>query len=384
MKAKYKVSDVLELEKAHLKKISTNGWQHRTLQAIRRCRTSEMGGHIDQCNKCKKIHFAYNSCRNRHCPTCQGHKREEWIAARSSELLPVKYFHCVFTLPEELRKYCLNEPKKMYAILFKTVWATLKQFSENEKHLGAQIGAIAVLHTWGQNLSLHPHLHLIIPAGGVTKSGFWKDAKNKGKYLFNVKSMSKVYRAKFVSNMRQEIKNVPQSLYDKLFSKNWVVYAKKPFGRPENIVEYLGRYSHKIAISNFRILKIDKQKRTVSFSLKDYKKSGQKTTMTLKTQEFIRRFCLHILPKGFTRIRHYGILSSGWKKDKLPALQKQLGSKISEEIEQKVVKTSLKKCPSCKVGNLIMLIEFDSRGPPKEYEYLIKISQDKLEKERTK
>ena len=384
MRAKYKVSDVLELEKAQLESISTNGWQHRTLQAIRRCRTIEMGGHIDLCNRCKKIHFAYNSCRNRHCPRCQGHKREEWIAARSSELLPVKYFHCVFTLPEELRKYCLNYPKKMYGILFRSVWATLNQFSANEKHLGAQLGAIAVLHTWGQNLMLHPHLHLIIPAGGVTKSGHWKAAKNKGKYLFNVKSMRKVYRAKFVANMRKEIKNVPQILYDKLFTKSWVVYAKKPFGRPENVIEYLGRYSHKIAISNFRILAIDKLKRTVTFSLKDYKKGGKKTTMTLKTQEFIRRFCLHILPKGFTRIRHYGILSSSWKKEKLPALQKQLGSKKSEEIVVQVAPSKLKKCPSCKVGDLVTLIEFDSRGPPKAYEYLLKISQNSIRNKNKK
>ena len=384
MKAKYKVSDVLELEKAHLENISTNGWQHRTLQAIRRCRTSEMGGHIDRCNRCKKIHFAYNSCRNRHCPSCQGHKREEWIAARTSELLPVKYFHCVFTLPEELRKYCLNYPEKMYAILFKSVWETLKQFSANEKHLGAQLGAIAVLHTWGQNLILHPHLHLIIPAGGVTKSGHWKASKNKGKYLFNVKSMSKVYRAKFVANMRQEIKNVPQSLYDKLFTKNWVVYAKKPFGRPENVIEYLGRYSHKIAISNFRILAIDKLKRTVTFSLKDYKKGEKKTTLTLSTKEFIRRFCLHILPRGFTRIRHYGILSSGWKKEKLPALQKQLGAKVLEKNAEKTQSIKLKKCPFCKIGDLITLIEFDSRGPPKEYEYLIKISEDSLRNKHKK
>lgn len=384
MRSKYKVSDVLTLEKAYLENISTNGWQHRTLQAIRRCRTIEMGGHIDQCSKCKKIHFAYNSCRNRHCPSCQGHKREEWIAARSSELLPVKYFHCVFTLPEALRNYCLNYPEKMYAILFRSVWATLKQFSENEKHLGAQLGAIAVLHTWGQNLMLHPHVHLIIPAGGVTKSGFWKHAKNKGKYLFNVKSMSKVYRAKFVGNMRKEIKNVPQCLYDKLFTKNWVVYAKKPFGRPENVIEYLGRYSHKIAISNFRILAIDKQKRTVTFSLKDYKKGGKKTTLTLSTKEFIRRFCLHILPKGFTRIRHYGILSSGWKKEKLPALQKQLGAKALEKNAEKTQSIKLKKCPFCKIGDLITLIEFDSRGPPKEYEYLINISQKSIRNKHKK
>ena len=370
MRSKYKVSDVLTLEKEHLQNISTNKWQYRTLEAIRKCRTIELGGHIDKCNNCNKLHISYNSCRNRHCPTCQGHKREEWIQARSSELLPVTYFHVVFTLPKELNKLFLFKPKEMYSILFKSSWETLKQFGENEKLLGARIGMIGVLHTWGQNLSLHPHLHCIVPGGGVSKAGYWKNAKNNGKFLFNVKSMSKVFRAKFVSEMRKSIPRQAQVLYDKLFSKNWVVYAKRPFGNPKNIVEYLGRYSHKIAISNFRILNIDKEKHLVTFSLKDYRKGGQKTQLTLNSKEFIRRFCLHILPKGFTRIRHYGILSSGWKKEKLPKLQEKMGVKIVEKKEKTI--TLLKKCPSCKKGELEIIISFDKRGPPKDYLLTIK------------
>ena len=158
MQAKYKVSDVLELEKAQLEKISTNGWQHRTLQAIRRCRTIEMGGHIDLCNQCKKIHFAYNSCRNRHCPTCQGHKRQQWIQAREKDLLDIPYFHVVFTIPHDLNKLSIKHPRLVYAALFKASWETLSQFAENPKHLGARLGMIALLHTWGQNLQLHPCL----------------------------------------------------------------------------------------------------------------------------------------------------------------------------------------------------------------------------------
>ena len=368
MRSRYKVSDVLELEKEHLRSISTNSWQHRTLQAIRICRTKELGGHIDKCNHCSKLHLSYNSCRNRHCPTCQGHKREEWIAARSSELLSVKYFHVVFTLPQELNELFMHFPKKMYDVLFKTSWATLSQFAANENHLGAKLGMIGVLHSWGQNLSLHPHLHCIVPGGGVTKAGHWKDAKNKGKYLFNVKAMSKVFRAKFVNEVRKQMPKQSKFFYDKLFSKNWVVYAKRPFGNPKNIVEYLGRYSHKIAISNFRILAINKEKRTVSFSLKDYKKGGQKTTMTLNTKEFIRRFCLHILPKGYTRIRHFGILSSSWKKEKLPKLQADLGVKEEEKEVENV--SLLKRCPSCKIGKLETIFSFDGRGPPINYEEL--------------
>ena len=373
VRRKHRVSDVLELEKEHLATIATNSWQHRTLQAIRVCRTKEMGGHIDKCDECSKLHISYNSCRNRHCPTCQGHKREEWIAARSRELLPVSYFHIVFTLPQELNRLFMHHPKEMYAILFKSSWATLKQFGENPKHLGAQMGMIGVLHTWGQNLSLHPHLHCIVPGGGVSKSGHWIRANNKGKYLFNVKSMSKVYRAKFVTQMRKNIPRQPQSLYDKLFSKEWVVYAKRPFGRPENIVEYLGRYSHKIAISNHRILKLDKQNSRVTFSLKDYRKGGKKTITSLNIKEFIRRFCLHILPKGFTRIRHYGILSSGWKKEKLPNLQESLGSKSTKKEIEKV--SHLRRCPVCKIGTLETIICFDNRGPPKDYAMTIKSSK---------
>ena len=373
MPSKYKVSDVLALEKEHLEAIATNSWQHRTLQAIRICRSKEMGGHIDKCDHCKKLHISYNSCRNRHCPTCQGHKREEWIAARSMELLPVPYFHVVFTLPKELNGLFMHYPQEMYGILFKVSWATLQQFGENSRHLGAKMGMIGLLHTWGQNLSLHPHLHCIVPGGGITKSGHWKGAKSKGKYLFNVKSMSKVYRAKFVKQMRKKLPAQPQNLYDKLFSKPWVVYAKRPFGRPENIVEYLGRYSHKIAISNYRILNINTQKRTVTFSLKDYKKGGKKTITSLNTKEFIRRFCLHILPKGFTRIRHYGILSSGWKKEKLPKLQESLGLKSTKKEEEKV--SHLRRCPACKIGTLETLIFFDSRGPPKDYGLTLKASK---------
>lgn len=374
MLPKYKVADVLSLEKEHLETISSNSWQYRTLQAIRRCRTKELGGHIDKCTHCNKLHISYNSCRNRHCPTCQGHKREEWIQARSQELLPVPYFHVVYTVPKELNSLFMHYPKELYKTLFKTSWETLQQFGENPKHLGAKMGMIGVLHTWGQNLSLHPHLHCIVPGGGVTNAGNWKMAKNKGKFLFNVKAMSSVFRAKFVAQMRKILPKQKQLLYDKLFSKNWVVYAKRPFGKPENIVEYLGRYSHKIAISNFRIKAIDKDRRTVAFSLKNYRKDGKKEFLTLKNTEFIRRFCLHILPKGFTRIRHYGILSSSWKNEKLPKLQEQLGLKRKEK-QEKELETIVfqKRCPSCKIGKLETVLTFDSRGPPNRYSELIKI-----------
>ena len=332
-----------------------------------------MGGHIDRCDNpaCHKLHLSYNSCRNRHCPTCQGHKREAWIQARESELLNVPYFHVVFTLPSELHAVALTHPKEVYNALFKAAWATLKQFGENPKHLGGQMGMIAILHTWGQNMSLHPHLHCIVPGGGVTQSGKWKPAKNKGKYLFDVKSMSKVFRAKYVDQLRKNKLPVAQHVYDKLFTKKWVVYAKQQFHTPKYVVEYLGRYTHKIAISNYRIKRVDKALREVAFTAKDYNKGGKKQVLKLSAQEFTRRFALHVLPKGFTRIRHYGILSSGWKKEKLPALQNALAT-VPITIQKEKPPTMHRRCPSCKKGNLGTVMTFGQRGPPQGWEVLLK------------
>jgi len=268
----------------------------------------------------------------------------------------------------------MRYPKVLYKILFDSVWETLSAFGNNPKHLGAKLGMIAVLHTLGQNLSLHPHLHCIVPKGGVSKAGFWKKGKSKDDFLFSVKAMSKKYQGLFVSKLRKSLPKLPQSLYDNLFKKKWVVYAKPPFGKPENIIEYLGRYTHKIAISNHRILGIDKKNKLVTFRLKDYRKGGQKTRLTLSTKEFIRRFSLHILPKGFTRIRHYGFLSSSWKKDKLPLLQLQLADKDLTEIKRVVVqeKSLHRCCPSCKKGTLITLLTIGIRGPPGNYKQIIK------------
>jgi hypothetical protein len=374
MHPRYTVADVLNLEVDYLQDIAHTSWNARALHAIRKCRTKALGGHLDWCTNCKKLHLQFNSCRNRHCPTCQGHKQRQWITARTQELLPVPYFHVVFTLPETLNPVALHHPRVLYKILFDSVWETLSSFDNNPKHLGGKLGMIAVLHTWGQNMSLHPHVHCIVPKGGVSKAGFWKQGKAKDDFLFSVEAMSVKYRGVFVYKLRKALPELPQSLYDALFKNKWVVYAKPPFGRPEHVIEYLGRYTHKIAISNHRILNIDTENRTVTFSLKDYKQGGQKTTLTLSCKEFIRRFQLHILPKGFTRIRHYGYLSSCWKKEKLPLLQQQLAAKNLTHIEPPVAqeKSLHRCCPSCKKGKLVTLLTFNSRGPPKDYKQLIK------------
>jgi hypothetical protein len=368
------VADVLNLEVDHLHKIAHTSWNARALHAMRKCRTKALGGQLDWCMACNKLHLQFNSCRNRHCTTCQGHKQQQWITARSQELLAVPYFHVVFTLPDSLNTVALRYPEVLDKILFDTVWQILTAFGNNSKHLGAKLGMIAVLHTWGQNLQLHPHLHCIVPKGGVSKAGCWKKGKAKDDFLFSVTAMSRKYRGCFVAKLRKALPKLPQSLYDDLFKKDWVVYAKPPFGRPEHVIEYLGRYTHKIAISNHRILNIDTEKREVTFSLKNYRKGGQRTTMTLTSKEFIRRFQMHILPKGFTRIRHYGFLSSSWKKEKLPLLQLQLADKNLLDTEVFVMQEQSlhRSCPTCKTGTLIILLTFDSRGPPKDYQQIIK------------
>ena len=241
--------------------------------------------------------------------------------------------------------------------MFDSVWSTLNQFGKTE---GLQLGMIAILHTWGQNLSLHPHLHCIIPGGGIDANGKWKRKIKTDKYLFAVKALSKVFRAKFVALLRKE-KLADAHVLQSLFDKNWVVYAKRPFGGPKQVIEYLGRYTHKVAISNHRIKNVTNQEVTIAY--KDYKDASKTKQLTLKNEEFTRRFSLHILPKRFVRIRHYGILSSSWKRGKLQQLQQDLNI-IRPEIE---TKTQLKKCYCCKVGNLVTLHVFGQRGPPKAY-----------------
>lgn len=296
------------------------------LKALAQCRTAALGGHLDACTGCGHVRISYNSCRNRHCPKCQGAQREQWITAREEELLPVPYFHVVFTLPHQLNPLAMSHPRMIYGLLFRVAWQTMQAFASDHKHLGAQPAMVAILHTWGQNLSLHPHLHCIVPGGGLTQAGRWKMASSKGKFLFPVKAMSKVFRAKFAKALREQAqqKQIPLTaqLFKALFTKKWVIYTKRPFGGPKQVIEYLGRYTHKVAISNHRIINLTPK--TVSFSYKDYRQGGKKRFMTLEKQAFIRRFARHILPSRFVRIRHYGFLASKAKKKALPIARQAL------------------------------------------------------------
>ena len=337
-----------------------NSFQLRTLSALRSCRTSELGGHVDACTACGTVRISYNSCRNRHCPKCQGSKREEWIEARKSELLPVPYFHLVFTLPEELNRMCMQYPKALYGMLFKSAWETLRMFA-GEK--GMKTGMVSVLHTWGQNLGLHPHLHCIVPSGGISKQKAWKHISTEGKYLFPVKALSMVFRAKYVSHLRKS-GLASQPMIDLLFANPWVVYARRPFVHPWHVVEYLGRYTHKVAISNSRIISYENRK--VRFYYKDYRHGGIKKEMELDDTEFIRRFALHILPQGFVRIRHYGILSSTTKREAIPCIREQMTEKKNCFVDRRNIKSyDPVICPCCGKPAMLTVEIIPSRGPPK-------------------
>lgn len=301
---------------------SANGHVQKVLNRLKVCRTARLGYHVYRCNdeKCGEIKYQYHSCRDRHCPQCGAIKKDEWIEARTQELLPVKYYHVVFTLPHELNSIVLGHRKILFKLLLDASAQTLLCFAKDNKYLGAMPGIISVLHTWGQQLSFHPHIHCIISGGGIVDDNTWKEAqKNDYRFLFPVKAMGIVYRAKFLQTLQLMITGgkvvLPngtdaRQLFSSLYSKDWIVYAKAPFGGPHAAIEYLGRYTHKVAISNHRISCINEQAGTVTFDYKDYADDNKKKQMTLSGDEFIRRFEQHILPKGFTKIRTYGYLSN--------------------------------------------------------------------------
>jgi hypothetical protein len=381
VKAPFEVAHVLSAQwtaiELSAKNNSINSWQLRTLSAIKKCRTAELGGHVDGCSSCGKLRISFNSCRNRHCPKCQGKQREEWVQARQNDLLPVSYFHVVFTLPGEFNGLCMAFPRILYGSLFDAAWDSIRTFSNDENHLGATTGMIAVLHTWGQQLNLHPHLHCIIPAGGLTRNRVWKNCKTRGNYLFPVKALSAVFRAKYMHHLRKRITDhnvaaeqkiaLPDSITNTCFKKPWVVHAKKPFSGVNSVLEYLGRYSHKIAISNHRISGFDKKNNTVSFRYKDYKIKGKRKFLTLSSMEFIRRFSLHILPKSFVRIRHYGILSSTSKEKAMVCIRKQLPAMKHAKPLALAKPFNPHFCSCCKKETMLRLMDFDHRGPPGDW-----------------
>lgn len=343
-----------------------NAYQLRIFHAIRRCRTPALGGHLYVCDTCGKTHHRYNSCRNRHCAQCQNTQKEQWIEARQQQFIDCPYYHLVFTLPHQINELCLAYPRQIYALLMQTAWQTINDFGWDHKYLGAQTGATMVLHTWGSNLSFHPHVHCVVPGGGVTLAGKWKPAKGKGKFLFPVKALSKVFKGLFLERLELLFQQLgldhTQELFRQLRAKNWVVYAKPPCGGKKGLVQYLARYTHNIAISHHRIVQYDQQQ--VIFRYKDYRHANLNKVMTLSATEFVRRLSLHFLPKGFCRIRHYGILAAAWKQRVFPQAYQQQPTNWRDFWENKGLMVN--RCPQCKTGTLIYLHNLDPvRGPPK-------------------
>jgi hypothetical protein len=348
-----------EKHKSHL------AWVHRkVLDAIVRCRTAALGGHRDKCVRCGHLTASYNSCRNRHCPKCQGNVRAKWLAARAAELLPVPYFHIVFTLPHELSALVLQNKRLLYDLLFRTSSASLLELARAPRHLGADIGFLGVLHTWGQNLQVHPHIHYIVPAGGLALDGSrWIDSSHR--FFLPVKRLSRVFRDNFCGQLSELLQQnrlqfrsslsllaspvACSDLLRELGQKDWVVYAKPPFGGAEHVLNYLARYTHRVAISNHRLVAFENDR--VSFRWRDYAHGGKKKVMTVSADEFLRRFLLHVLPKGLVRIRHFGLFANRRRSAALQRCRESLGTTASTE---RTEETALPRCPACAAIMLVV------------------------------
>lgn len=349
--------------------------ERRVLSAVELCRTAELGGHTEVCTACGLIRHAYNSCRNRHCPKCQGQARAQWLAARQAELLPVEYFHVVFTMPAPIAEIAFHNKSKIYDILFRAAAETLRTIAADPRHLGAEIGLVAVLHTWGQNLHHHPHVHCVVPGGGPSLDGrHWVSCRPG--FFLPVRVLSRLFRrlflqylqAAFDKGMLRFSGNLAGLAQPAAFAKRladarrceWIVYAKPPFGGPEQVLAYLGRYTHRIAIANSRLVGLEENR--VSFRWKDYRHHDKPKVMSLDAFEFIRRFLLHTLPDGFHRIRHFGFLANAHRQAKIALCRKLLGVAPNSEPRPKAQDVgdrrgstvSLRTCPCCG-GAMIVL-----------------------------
>ena len=362
-------------------------WKHvKVLRAIARCSTAALGGHLDECTRCGHRAISYNSCRNRHCPKCQTSARERWIAARRRELLPTRYVHVVFTLPPHLAPLALQNKKVIYGLLLRASAETLLEVARDPRHLGAEIGLFTVLHTWSQKLSLHPHVHCVIPAGGFSLDHtHW--VKSRSQFFLSIHVLRRVFRGKFVAGLRQAFRDgllhfqgdltplaqpkIFSSWLRPLFRKDWVVYSKRPFGGPEHVLQYLGRYTHRVAISNHRLVSLTEGK--VTFRWRDSAHNNEQKLMTLSLDEFMRRFLLHLLPKGFVRIRNFGFLANRKRATTLPLCFQLLGSAPEPPAEQHASSSTkdapdLWLCPNC--GGPMMVVErfttaeMQLRSPP--------------------
>jgi hypothetical protein len=359
----YEVTDVIEqFGQQFYAQCKPNLYQRRILNALSICRTSQLGWHKDVCDCCGKERISYNSCRNRHCPKCQSARQAFWIEDLLETTLPVKHYHIVFTVPHELNTICLLDSKWFYGQLFAAVWDTLRQFGYT--HFGVEGGAVCVLHTWGQNLTLHPHIHSIVPAVGETLAGNMKHIGSNGKFLYPVEQLSPVFRGKLMESIKRNLKKQSllmqyQALINAAWKKPWVVHCEPSLGKPEHVVKYLGQYTHRVAITNQRIIGIDNY--GVTFMHKDYADGAKQKPVTLSGVEFLRRFCLHILPRRFVKIRRYGIYSSRARALKMKANPKMvINQRKGETVQQRIQRLTgfdLYQCPFCKQGFMHTLEE---------------------------
>jgi len=350
----------------------------RVMRAIEICRTSELGGHIDQCDQCGTLRISYNSCRNRHCPKCQSLDKQPWLEAREEELLPVSYFHAVFTLPEGVRLLALRNQKVVYNLLFQSASETLTKLAKDPKHLGAQIGFIAILHTWTQTLMDHPHLHCLVPAGGLSPDGKRWVCSRKN-FFIAVKVLSALFRGKFLDGLKRAyqagelkfagqiegLKQAPafKQYLNELYKQDWVVYCKPSLRNPGKVMDYLGRYTHRVALSNDRLVKIEGNR--VTFRWRDSADDNKIKWLTLEAFEFIRRFLLHVLPDQFVKIRYYGILSHRNRKGKLLQCRRLLGvwtdkesqkapKETWEDLLTRITGIDPRVCPHCGKGKWVL------------------------------
>lgn len=334
--------------------------QVKVLNAIERCRTAALGGHRDQCERCGHQAISYNSCRNRHCPKCQTNTRNQWLAARQQELLPGNYYHLVFSVPHTLVPLMWQNKKTLFRLLFQTSAETLLEVAADPKHLGAEIGFLSVLHTWGQTLQAHPHIHCVVPGGGLSPDHqYWIRAPSH--FFLPVRVLSRVFRGKFVAGLRRACRqnklvflgacqplaqpNAFSAFLRRLFREDWVVYAKKPFGGPEHVLHYLARYTHRVAISNHRLVEVNHTH--VTFRWKDYAHHSKHRTMKLTHEEFLRRFLQHVLPRGFPRIRYFGLFANRRRGMLLPLCRALLSLQSPPVETRPTVAPILWGCPVC-------------------------------------
>jgi len=348
--------------------------QQAVLHALARCRTAALGGHLEACDRCGHRRAVYHSCRNRHCPKCQALAASDWLDARRADLLPVEYFHVVFTLPHELCPLALHRPRVVYDLLFRAATETLAAFGRDPRYFagdsGGTLGITAILHTWGQNLSLHPHLHCVVTGGGLSADGQrFVRPRHKG-FLFPVRALAKVFRGKFLAGLRRAFEagelgddvSTPK-LCETLRRLDWVVYAKPPFAGPERVLAYLGHYTHRIAVSNHRLLSLEQG--CVAFRYRDHADGNRQKVLRLEVNEFLRRFLLHALPKGFVRIRHYGLFANRHRQERIARCRALLAQPIPEPrspegLCEKLLRLTGKdvlRCPACQQGRMVQVTE---------------------------